>query len=376
MREANQVSYNRNLQQALFYFDPFANSREDRFTPALARRLVSHPVSCDSKRIEVMQKIADPVLGNDATLAAALEAVAAQRKRLRLAGGGLLLGAGGLCLLLLGDFATDRCGAVAATVASLCVMGAALVFWRCDATLARAGAIIDACAADLALSERQARLTARIDRIEQRAALVDFISHKLRTPLTTLDINLHRLVEAAGAGAQGWRQNAERADRAAKKIMDLIEGDFLAFGRLDLLAPRAQIDMRAFLEDIVRRENAARARGPAVVCGVETSAPAALDPEALGAALAALLAELRHGAARDGSVTLQGAAAQTHYEILIDGPAPPEREAESPATAVFRRVVEAHGGTLAFSVPLPGKRRVTATLPLGETPETKGEISS
>ena len=322
-----------------------------------------------------MQKIADPVLGNDATLAAALEAVAAQRKRLRLAGGGLLLGAGGLCLLLLWDFA-NRCGAVAATVASLCVMGAALVFWRYDATLARAGAIIDACAADLALSERQARLTARIDRIEQRAALVDFISHKLRTPLTTLDINLHRLVEAAGAGAQGWRQNAERADRAAKKIMDLIEGDFLAFGRLDLLAPRAQIDMRAFLEDIVRRENAARARGPAVVCGVETSAPAALDPEALGAALAALLAELRHGGARDGSVTLQGAAAQTHYEILIDGPAPPEREAESPATAVFRRVVEAHGGTLALSVPLPGKRRVTATLPLGETPETKGEISS
>jgi len=238
-----------------------------------------------------------------------------------------------------------------------------------------------------------ARVSAESDKL--RAALLNSVSHDLRTPLVTVIGALSSLAEDDGRLPVESRREltltaydeARRLDRYVQNLLDMTR-----LGHGALRPQRAAVDLR----EIVGRVRADLAR-PLAGHPVAVDVPAGLpmldvDPVLIGQALANVVENAAKFAPAGGPITIAARRAGDAVEVVVGdtGPGipPAEREAVFDAfhraaggdgrsagtglgLAIVRGLVEAHGGTVRAEAG-PGGRGAAIVLTLPPAPDDGG----
>jgi signal transduction histidine kinase len=228
-------------------------------------------------------------------------------------------------------------------------------------------------AADLAASDRQ------------RRELIANVSHELRTPITALQGLLENIVDGVAAAEPATMQTAlTQTERLGRLVAELLDLSRLDAGVVPL--ERTPIDVRAFLDDVVR-EAAVNADGAGLDVRFEVSSPQVVVPgnrERLHQVFANLLDNAARHSPTGGTVTVR---AERHDDRLLlavadQGEGIPagdrsrvferftrgERAADGGTglgLAIAHWVVQLHHGTIAVADPAAGSGcQIHVSLPL------------
>jgi two-component system sensor histidine kinase KdpD len=235
----------------------------------------------------------------------------------------------------------------------------------------------------LAAELEGARVSAESERL--RAALLNSVSHDLRTPLVTVIGALAALAEGDGGIpednrrdlAQAGLEEARRLDRYVQNLLDMTK-----LGHGSLKPRRAAIDLRELIGH-ARADLARVLSGHRLDVDMPRDLPRAdIDPVLIGQAIANVL-ENAAKYAPSGTTIRVGAHAEPHEVVLTitdEGPGIPEADRErvfdlfyrvrrgdgQPAgtglgLAIVRGLIEAHGGTARA---LPGAAGTGTTIEL------------
>ena len=211
----------------------------------------------------------------------------------------------------------------------------------------------------------------RVERaLEQRTAMLNGVSHDLRTILTRFKLSLALIEDEA---------EIELLQKDVEEMQRMLEA-YLAFARGDGGEAAAPTDLKAMLDDL--RSDAER-QGAEVVVEASGNLVVKLRPNAFKRCLANLVGNaLRHGA----HIALQASREQRFVSINVDddgpGIAPEHREDvfrpfyrldearnqdESGAglgLAIARDIARAHGGDIALSASPMGGLRASVRIPV------------
>ncbi len=199
----------------------------------------------------------------------------------------------------------------------------------------------------------------RVERaIEQRTAMLNGVSHDLRTVLTRFKLSL-ALMEGS--------EDSDEMKKDVEEMQRMLEG-YLAFARGDAGEPAIPIDMRDFLDDI--RADSERG-GPAIRVDFAGDVVVRVRPDAFKRCIANLVVNAQRYAR---SVAIEGVREGRFLTIHVDddGPGiPPESRAD-----VFRPFVrldqarnqDAGGTGLGLSIARDIARSHGGDISLGESP--------
>ncbi len=211
----------------------------------------------------------------------------------------------------------------------------------------------------------------RVERtVEQRTAMLNGVSHDLRTILTRFKLSLALIEEEA---------EIEPLQKDVEEMQRMLEA-YLAFARGDGGEAAAPTDLKAMLEEL---KSEAERQGAAVSVEANGNLTVKLRPNAFKRCLANLVGNaLRHGA----HIALQASREQRFVSIHVDddgpGIAPEHREDvfrpfyrldearnqdESGAglgLAIARDIARAHGGDIALSTSPMGGLRASVRIPV------------
>lgn len=258
-------------------------------------------------------------------------------------------------------------------------LGRALALGLALALLAAGGLALAATRHQRAEAARE-RATLEASRGEALARLAAIAAHEIRNPLSVIQATVELLRERLG----------ETLDARGHQALEDVVGEVHRLRRLteDLLdlsarreLQRAPVELGALLAEVARSTEAAH---PAVQVAVEPAGDLALwaDPSRLRQVFTNLVANAAQ-AQGEGRVTVRatGSPAELLVRVEDQGPGVPEELKASLfelfvttraggtglGLAVSRRLVEAHGGTLAL---VPSARGATFEVRL---PRTRGE---
>ena len=148
----------------------------------------------------------------------------------------------------------------------------------------------------------------RID--ELKSDMVATVSHQLKTPLTSLRMATHLLLEPATGPLTASQREVVTAARDDTERLRALVDEFLDLVRIEAEAGaprRVRVDPRRLLELCVEA-HAAIARDKGVALAVEGGpalAPVALDPEKIGVVLANLVSNAVRHTPSGGAITLR-----------------------------------------------------------------------
>ncbi len=217
------------------------------------------------------------------------------------------------------------------------------------------------------------------DLLASRSRLMGELSHELRSPLARLQA---ALALAAHRGAIGAGE-LERIEAEIRRI-DRVIGDLLKFSRLEaaLPVPRRLVRLDDLLRTLLRDEELeAAGRGCRLALRAAAGPPVLGDPELLRSAVENVLRNaIRYAPAGSTiSVELQREANWQTVQIADRGPGVPEgflerifdpyvrvpdgSEGTGLGLAIARRVLEAHGGSIAAQPREGGGLQVQLRLP-------------
>jgi two-component system sensor histidine kinase KdpD len=259
--------------------------------------------------------------------------------------------------------------------------------------------LIDAAARQLGLAVERTRLRREALEAEvlrqtdaARQALLDSVSHDLRTPLASIKASAGSLrqkdVQWSEAERDGFasaiEQEADRLNRLVENLLDM--------SRIEAGALRPDLDwypLEAVLDDVLGRLRSATARHRVVVDVPESLPPVPLDYVQIGEVLHNLIENATRYTPPGSEIRISADDEGTRVRVTVadDGPGIPPAAlphvfekfyrvssgdtARTPGTglglAVARGLVEAHGGTMEVHSPAPGRSTGTAfrfTLPL------------
>lgn len=226
-------------------------------------------------------------------------------------------------------------------------------------------------------------VTSRREEGQQRDEIISLISHELKTPLTVVQLQIHSLVRMSAGADERIRLRLRRAalelERFGRLIDDLIDGDRVASGRLELM--REPVDVA----DVVRtvtEELLAQPERPDVTLLAPEPVVGTWDRARLRQLARSLLEDAyKLGGSRPLVVRVEVAATEARIltgEVLAepDAAALMQRIADKPPIGhrrglslgvwLARQIAEAHGGAIrvaeqpgagpAFLVTLPRAR--------------------
>ncbi|HSD19129.1 MAG TPA: PAS domain S-box protein [Anaeromyxobacter sp.] len=210
------------------------------------------------------------------------------------------------------------------------------------------------------------------DAVRARDEFLHIASHELRTPLTSLRLQLESLKLTVTRGAVAPERVETKADAALRQQARLarLVDELLDVSQVDLCEPRIaarDADLAATVRAAAERQaDAASRTGTPVRLALPCALPARFDPEEVERAVGHVLANaVKYGAGKpvDVELTCGGAAALVVVRDRGIGIDPAERERifdrfERAVSSrhygglglglfVARRVVEAHGGSIA-----------------------------
>jgi two-component system osmolarity sensor histidine kinase EnvZ len=211
----------------------------------------------------------------------------------------------------------------------------------------------------------------RVERaLEQRTAMLNGVSHDLRTILTRFKLSLAVMDEQA---------EIEPLQKDVEEMQGMLEG-YLAFARGDAGEATAPTDLRSILEEL---KSDAERHGASVSIDAHGTLQVKVRPNAIKRCLANLVANAqRHG----HNISLQASREQRFITIHVDddgpGIAPEHREDvfrpfyrldsarnqdESGAglgLAIARDIARSHGGDVSLAKSAMGGLRATVRLPV------------
>ena len=229
-------------------------------------------------------------------------------------------------------------------------------------------------AADLAAADRQ------------RRELIANVSHELRTPITALQGLLENIVDGVAEAEPAMMQTAlTQTERLGRLVAELLDLSRLDAGVVPMI--RTPIDIRAFLDDVVREAHV-NAAGAGRDVHFVVSVPSVVVPgdrERLHQVFANLLDNAARHSPPGGTVLVRAERRDDHLMLVVadQGAGIPaaERErvferftrGERPAgggtglgLAIARWVIQLHRGTIAVVEPDRDRRgcHMQVTLPL------------
>jgi two-component system CheB/CheR fusion protein len=246
--------------------------------------------------------------------------------------------------------------------------------------------------AGLAVENARLYLAAR-EAVVARDDFLAIAAHELRTPLSTLNLQLQTLAAARGpelveSVAAGRLERAIKQTRRLASLIDsLLEVSRITAGKLTL-HPEAT-DLSAIVRDVAQRLRAAAAdAGCAVAVDAERPVTGTWDPLRLDQVVTNLIQNaIRYAPASPIEVSVvQVSARQARLAVRDHGPGiPPERRARifdrfEKGTApsqeglglglyITRQIVEAHGGEVHVECEAGNGTSFVVELPRGDPPE-------
>jgi two-component system sensor histidine kinase KdpD len=229
----------------------------------------------------------------------------------------------------------------------------------------------------------RARALQETDRL--RTALLNSVSHDLRTPLASIKASASSLLDSDVEWSQAEREeflvtiNTE-ADRLTRLVHNLLDMSRIEAGALN---PRlVETSMAELVGPVVRHARAA-SRQRVDVDVPETLPPVLVDPVRLDQVLTNLLDNARgYAAGRPVQVVARNAGANVELRVIDYGPGIPAPERErvfdqfyrlkgggrrpegtGMGLAICRGIVQAHGGSLRVETTLGGGATFVLTLP-------------
>ncbi|PPD15684.1 MAG: two-component sensor histidine kinase [Methylobacterium sp.] len=244
----------------------------------------------------------------------------------------------------------------------------------------------------LAEEVANARVTAESDKL--RAALLNAVSHDLRTPLVTVIGATSSLAEGMDLPEDARRSLATSAHEEARRLDRIVQNllDMTRLGHGALKPSRAAIDLREIIGRVRADLGRALARHGLEIEISPGLPPLDADPVLIGQALGNVLENAAKYAPAGSAIRLVARQAGREVEILVSdqGPGIPEADRDkvfdlfyraaqgdgAPAgtgmgLAIVKGLVEAHGGR-AYAEAGPGGQGTTLrlVLPLAEAPES------
>lgn len=221
-----------------------------------------------------------------------------------------------------------------------------------------AGVLVDRLADEQARRIEAERRERERERLAEVGLLAAQIAHEFRNPLQVISGAAETVASRGWVAAPG-APLLEDLRREAGRMASLV-ADFLTYGRT-VVRPRSGVR----LEEVVARAAARVGSG----VGVEGAAPLVeADPDALERALFNLFTNARRAGARSVTVRLSADGAVARVEVEDDGAGVPASLRESLfqpfrtgrpggvglGLAIVRRIIEAHGGEVAYAGPGAG----------------------
>lgn len=226
---------------------------------------------------------------------------------------------------------------------------------------------------------------------EEIAQLFGGLAHEIRNPLSTMSMNLELMAEdlqdAESPRDRRLLQKVDRVRKESRRLQHILE-DFLRFARVPDLRGAAPTDLNAVVEDLRDfYEPQASLQGVIMRTHLDGELPAvALDADLFKQALLNLVLNAQHAMPDGGELimTTRREGAWAVLDVLDTGCGIPEdvlgrifdpfystRPGGTglglPAT---RKIVEAHGGTMAIQSE-PGKgSKFTIRLPIAAEPDS------
>ena len=244
----------------------------------------------------------------------------------------------------------------------------------------------------------EAEILRRTDQL--RTALLNAVSHDLRTPLSSIIAGAESLLQADVRWTEEDRREFAEAIRNEALRLNRIVGNLLDLSRIQAGSLRPQkgwYDLNALVDDVLGRLRPITARHPVAVDVPEDLPPVELDYVEIDQVLSNLVENAaKHtpeGAPIDVGARLSDG--EVRVEVADRGPGIPEDalprifnpfyRVETPGSrprgtglglAVVRGLVEAHGGRIRAENRPGGGARFVFTLPLTEPVELSGATPS
>jgi two-component system sensor histidine kinase KdpD len=266
--------------------------------------------------------------------------------------------------------------------------------------------LVSAAAAQIGLAIERARLREEATEAEilrrtdeLRRALLNAVSHDLRTPLATIMASAGSLRQRDVAWTEDERQGFAQAIEEEAERLNRLVGNLLDLSRIEAGSLRPQQswqDFEAIIEDAAERLRPVTREHRLCIDVPPDLAPIWVDPVEIGEVLYNLVEnaakyappeteislEVRpDGAALRVSVSDRGpgvpATAVPHlfdpFYRVVDGR--PRRQGLGLGLAIVKGLVEAHGGRVWAENRTEGGARFTFTLPLEQTAELAGSVA-
>ncbi len=219
------------------------------------------------------------------------------------------------------------------------------------------------------LLEIQLAAEALAARAERR--LIGMVTHKVRTPLATIKMNLGPLL--AAAEEEQDRARLERIGRAAQRLQDLMADLDREDGAWSPVAPLSvgKLNAGEILEDVIAGlRDACDAREISLRLDCDASAEIYGDASLMRLALVNLLGEAIRRAPRASSIHLSCDSAERRTDIRVayqrsDDAGTPKDAARGVEFRLYLAgaVAEAQGGALYIDASQRGETRLTLSLP-------------
>jgi signal transduction histidine kinase len=225
----------------------------------------------------------------------------------------------------------------------------------------------------------------RSNQLAAWAEMARAIAHEIKNPLTPIQLSaehLARLLADRDPGPTAQERACVETIKKQVRALHEIAGEFSAYAKLPLLAPRA-IDPVAFMRELVAPYRAAQPPGIEIRERYASAPAIAADPKVLARAVVNLIENALQAMPDGGRLTLavEGGGPGRPVELSVSDTGPgldpavrrrlfePYFSTKSSGTglglAITRRAVEAHGGTIEVTdEPGPGttfRIRVPAT---------------